>query len=332
VERSEKNMKRKITVLTLCAMLFALSLSAHAQQPKKIYRVGYLANSAGIGPVQEAFRQGLRELGYTEDQNVLIEWKFSKGQIDRNPALAAELVKLNMDCIVAVGVGPTRAAKEASGTIPIVMANADDDPIRYGLVASLARPGGNITGFINIGSELAGKRLELLKETVPKVSRVAILRGSGEAAAGHERETKIAAHTLGVQLQSLEVRDVNALENAFQAAKSGRAEALTIVHTGLITANRTQVVNLVAKTRLPAIYSDSQPVLSGGLMSYSDDSIDRSRRVADYVARILKGIKPADLPVQRPAKFEFIINLKAAKQIGLTIPPNVLARADKVIR
>jgi ABC-type uncharacterized transport system substrate-binding protein len=325
-------MKKKVTVLTLSALLSALCFPAQAQQSKKVCRVGYLANSAGIGPVQEAFRQGLRELGYTEGQNVLIEWRFSRGEIDRNQGLATELVKLNMDCIVAVGVGPTRAAKEASGTIPIVMANADDDPIRYGLVASLARPGGNITGFINIGSELAGKRLELLKETVPKVSRVAMLRGSGEAAAGHEREAKISARTLGVNLQSLEVSDVNALEHAFQVARSGRAEALTIVHTGLVTANRTQVVNLVAKTRLPAIYSDSQPVLSGGLMSYSDDSIDRSRRVADYVARILKGTKPADLPVQRPAKFEFIINLKAAKQIGLTIPPNVLVRADRVIR
>jgi putative ABC transport system substrate-binding protein len=238
-----------------------------------------------------------------------------------------------LDCIIAVGVNATRVAKQASETIPIVMGSADDDPVRQGLVASLAQPGGNITGFTNIGSELAGKRLELLKETFPKASRVAILWDSqGPGAAAHIRETKAVASALGVKLQSLEVRDAHALENAFQAARKGRADALIVVHTGLMLTLRPRIVSLAAKTRLPAMYSDSQPVLAGGLMSYSDDSLDRSRRVAEYVDRILKGTKPADLPVQRPMKFELIINLNAAKQIGLTIPPNLLVRADRVIR
>jgi putative ABC transport system substrate-binding protein len=234
---------------------------------------------------------------------------------------------------VAVGNVPTQSAKQATGTIPIVMANADDDPVRGGLVASLARPGGNVTGFTNIGSELAGKRLELLKETVPKLARVAIIRTAGDgAAAGHEKETRLAAPGLGIQLKSLEARDAESLEKAFQAAQTGRAEGLMIVHTGLILALRERTVSLATKSRLPAMYSDSQFVVAGGLMSYSDDPLDRHRRVAEYVDRILKGTKPADLPVQRPIKFELIINLNAAKQIGLTVPPNVLVRADKVIK
>jgi ABC-type uncharacterized transport system substrate-binding protein len=325
--------KAALLSILVIAVQLAVGVRADAQQPAKIYRIGYLGNAAGVGPVQEEFRKRLRALGYTEGHNLMIEWRFSKGDRDQIPSLASELVNLKADCIVTVGVGPTRAAKQATATIPIVMANADDDPVRQGLVASLARPGGNVTGFINIGSDLAGKRLQLLKETVPKLSLVAIVRTSGdEAAAGHERETKVAAQALGVKLQSLEARDADSLEKAFQLAKTGRAEGLIIVHTGLITSLRARTVSLATKTRLPAMYSDSQPVLAGGLMSYSDDSIDRSRRVANYVDRILKGTKPADLPVEQPTKFEFIINLKAAKQIGLTIPPNVLARADKVIK
>jgi putative tryptophan/tyrosine transport system substrate-binding protein len=320
----------------LSALVMALGCSvsgADAQQPRKAYRIGYVGTASGIGPMQDAFKNRLREVGYAEGQNLIIEWRFSKGDLDRIPVLVAELVKLKVDCIVAVGVGPTDSAKQATGTIPIVMANADDDPVRRGLVASLARPGGNVTGFVNIGSELAGKRLELLKETVPRLSRVAILRTAGDsAAAGHERETKVAAQALGVQLQTLEARDVESLEKVFEVAKTGRPEGLIIVYTGLIIAQRERTVSLATRSRLPAIYSNSQPVLTGGLMSYSDDSLDRSRRVAEYVDRILKGTKPADLPVQRPAKFELIINLNAAKQIGLTIPPNVLVRADRVIK
>jgi len=327
---------RIIFALSALVMVLGCSVSgADAQQPRKAYRIGYVGNASSVGPVQDAFKNRLQEFGYTEGQNLIIEWRFSKGDRDRIPVLVAELVKLKVDCIVAVGVGPTNSAKQATGTIPIVMANADDDPVRRGLVVSLARPGGNVTGFVNIGSELAGKRLELLKETVPRLSRVAILRTAGDrdnAAADHEKETKVAAQALGVQLQTWEARDVESLEKVFEVAKTGRAEGLIIVHTGLITAQRERTVSLATRSRLPAIYSDSQPVLSGGLMSYSDDSLDRSRRVADYVDRILKGTKPADLPVQRPAKFELIVNLNAAKQIGLTVPANLLARADKIIK
>jgi putative tryptophan/tyrosine transport system substrate-binding protein len=320
-------------LFALCSMLLAPWLSAQAQQPKKASHIGYLANAATIGPREEAFRQGLRDLGYVEGQNIVIEWRFSKGKLDRLPDLAAELVRLNMDCIVAYGVNPTRAAKQATSTIPIVMGNAEDDPVRHGLVASLARPGGNVTGFTNIGSDLAGKRLELLKETVPKASRVAIFWDpKGQGGAGHARETKIAAPALGVELQPVEVRAPEDLENAFQAAVKRRAEALIVVHAGLMQTQRARIVNLAVKTRLPVMYSDSQFAVAGGLMSYSDDDLDRSRRAASYVDRILKGTKPADLPVQQPAKFEFIINLKAAKQIGLTIPQWTLTKADKVIK
>ena len=274
-------------------MLLALCMSAEAQQPKKVHRIGYLANAAAIGPREETFRQGLRDLGYVEGQNIVIEWRFSKGKLDRLPDLAAELVRLKMDCIVAYGVNPTRAAKQATSTIPIVMGNADDDPVRHGLVASLARPGGNVTGFTNVGSDLAGKRLELLKETVPKASRVAILWDpKGQGGAGHARETKIAAPALAVQLQPVEVQGPEDLENAFQAAVKGRAEALIIVHAGLMQTQRARVVNLAVKTRLPVMYTDSLFALAGGLMSYSDDDLDRSRRAATYVDKVLKGTKP----------------------------------------
>ena len=329
-------MKKKITALTLSAMLFALCLPAEAQQTGKVYRLGYLTNASEIREdSEETFRNALRELGYVEGRNLAIEWRFSKGQLDRLPDLASELVNLKLDCIVALGVAPTRAVKEATNTIPIVMGNADDDPVRQGLVVSLARPGGNVTGFTNIGSDLAGKRLEILKETIPKASRVAIVWDPrGPAGTGHAIETKSIAPSLGVQLQPFEVRVPEDVENAFHAAVKVRADALIVVTTGLmtVTTNRARIMNLAAKARLPVMYTSSTPVFAGGLMSYSDDSRDRSRRVAVYVDKILKGAKPGDLPVQRPMKFEFVINLKAAKQIGLTIPPNVLARADKVIR
>jgi putative ABC transport system substrate-binding protein len=306
---------------------------AGAQQPAKVYRIAYLSNALGISSSAELFRQALRDLGYVEGQNLAIEWRFSKGKLDLLPDLAVELVHLKPECIVAFGVNPTRAAKEATSTIPIVMGNADDDPVRQGLVASLARPGGNVTGFTDIGSELAGKRLELLKETVPKASRVAILWDSrGQGGAGHARETKIGATGLGVELQSLEVRSPEDLEKAFQVAVRGRADALIVVATGLMNPYQAKVVNLALKTKLPAMYDSSSFALAGGLMSYDTNAPERLRGVASYVDKILKGTKPADLPVQRPTKFEFIINLKTAKQIGLTIPPNVLVRADRVIK
>jgi putative ABC transport system substrate-binding protein len=276
----------------------------------------------------------LQELGYAEGQNLTIHWAFTKGDRDRVPGLVAELVNLKVDCIVAGGVGLTRAAKQATGTIPIIMANADDDPVQRGLVASLARPGGNVTGFINIGSDLAGKRLELLKEIVPKATRVAILSSGAEGAAGHVRESQAVAPALGIRLQPLEVPnpDAGGIERAFKLAVTERANALVVVNAGGIGSHRRQIVSLAVKMRLPAMYTTAESVLDGGLVSYGDDALDRSRRVAEYVDRILKGTKPADLPVQRPIKFELIINLNAAKQIGLTVPPNVLARADKIIK
>src|SRR5262244_1428285 len=255
---------------------------------------------------------------------------------DRNSEFAVELVRLKVDCIVTVGLGLSRAAKQATNTIPIVMANVSDDPVRNKLIDSLARPGGNITGFTDIAHDLAGKRLELIKETLPKASRVAVLWYSGSSVvAGRQfEETEIAARPLGVRIQSLEVRSSEDFDHAFQMANKQRAEALIAVSFGgLINNNQQKVVNLAAKHRLPAMYTNSEFVEeAGGLMSYAPDGPDRYRRAAGYVDKILKGTKPGDLPVQQPTKFELIINLKAAKQIGLTIPPNVLARADRVIR
>ena len=322
--------RKSIFSAVLVAVILASSFNSEAQQPGKIYRIGYLSNSLRVN---SGFREALREIGYVEGQNLVIEWRAAKGKLDLLPKLAAELVRLNLDCIVSFGVNPTRAVKQASHTIPIVMGNADDDPVRQGLVASLAQPGGNVTGFTNIGSELAGKRLELLKETVPKISRVAILWDpKGRGGTGHIGETGLAAPKLGVQLQPLEVRGPEFLENTFRAAENGRAEALIVVATGLMNSHRPRIVELAVKARLPAMYSNLEFVRAGGLMSYDADAPERYRRIAIYVDRILKGAKPADLPVERPTKFEFIINLKAAKQIGVTIPPGVLARADRVMR
>jgi putative ABC transport system substrate-binding protein len=327
-------MRKGFVPFALWALLFALSVSVEAQQTGKVYRIGYLANAAGITKdTEEIFRQALRELGYIEGRNLVIEWRFSKGRLDLLPELAAELVRLQLDCIVAQGVASTRAAKEATPTVPIVMGNADDDPVRHGLVASLARPGGNVTGFTNIGSELAGKRLEILKETVPKATRVAILWDpNGPGGAGHAREAKVVAPALGVELRPVEVRSAKELENAFQVAVKGRAEALIFVTTGLMVPQRERILNLALKTRLPAIYGNNSWVVDGGLMGYYADAHQRHRGVASYVDKILKGTKPADLPVQRPTKFELVINLKTANQIGVTIPQWVLMRADRVLK
>ena len=316
------------------ALLLAFGFPAEAQQSGKVYRIGYLTNAPGMRKNQEVeFQEALHKLGYRNGQNSVIEWRFSKGQVGRLPDLAKELISLNVDCIVALGVAPTQAAKQASTTIPIVMGNADDDPVRQGLITSLARPGGNVTGIISIASDLAGKRLELLKETIPSLSRVAILwdpRGPGGA--GHATESEAVAPALGLQLQRLEVRRLADLDEAFQASVKGRVEALVVVTTAAINSHLPRILEFAAKARLPAMYTNSRPVDNGGLMSYADDPIGRIRRAAEFVHKILKGAKPADLPVERPTKFELIINLKVAKQIGLTIPPNVLARADKVIR
>jgi len=327
-------MSKTIICLALSAVLFALSVSAEAQQPTKIPRIGYLAfvSLSAISSRIEAFRQGLRELGYVEGKNIVIDWRSADGKLDRLPALAAELVRLKVDIIVTAGPVLTRAAKEATSTIPIVM-TFDPDPVGSGFVASLARPGGNITGLSTLSPEISGKQLELLKETVTKLSRVAVLGNStspGNAQALSEME--LAAGALKVKLQYLDVLSPKDIETTFRAASKGRAGAVLVLPSPVLTSQRTQIVDLAVKSRLPAIYWRSDFVEAGGLMSYGASQNDLDRRAATYVDKILKGRTPADLPVEQPMKFEFIVNLKAAKQIGLTIPPNVLVRADKVIR
>jgi putative tryptophan/tyrosine transport system substrate-binding protein len=332
-----KSPTQKVFICLAATLVLATVPLAQAQQPGKVYRIGFLSPGSATTSVpsrsEEGFRRGLRELGWMEGQNIVIEYRFAEGKTERFPELALELVQHNVDCIVSWGVAATRAAKEATSAIPIVMGNADDDPVRQGLVASLAQPGGNVTGFTNIGSELAGKRLELLKDIVPKLLRLGILSDSrGSVSPAFIRETQAAAKALGVQVQSLGVRGPEHFENAFRGAIKDRTDALIVVGTGLMVSQRARVIELANKTRLPAMYSNSSFALAGGLVSYASDDSDRYRGVATYVDKVLKGTKPADLPVMQPKKFELVINLKTAKQIGLTIPPNVLARADKVIR
>jgi putative ABC transport system substrate-binding protein len=327
-------MRKHVIRLALSAMLFAPCSSVDAQQPAKIHRIGYL--SGGFPSANalrtDAFRQGLRELGYVEGKNIVVEYRYPEGKPDRLPALATELVHLKVDVIITSGPSVTRAAKEATVTIPIVMTN-DNDPVGNGFVASLARPGGNITGLSTLGRELSGKRLELLKQIVPRLSRAAVLGTSTSPGnAQNLKEMELAAEVLAVKLQYLDALAPKDIETAFRAARTGRAEAILVLDSSVFGAQRTQIVGLAAKSRLPAIYHRSGFVEAGGLMSYGVSFTDMDRPAATYVDRILKGAKPADLPVEQPKKFEFIINLKAAKQIGLTIPPNVLVRADKVIR
>ena len=328
-------MKKKIIVLTLCAMLFALSYSASAQQPTKVPRIGYLSGSSLSTDAARvaAFQHGLRDLGYVEGKNIVIEWRSGEGKLDRSLAHAAELVRLKVDVIVAAGGTEIRAARKATATVPIVMIRGGD-AIGSGFVASLARPGGNITGLATLRPELSGKRLELLKEIVPKLSRVAVFASSGFAEyALVLREIEIAAGPLGIKLQSLDIQSPKDFESAFQAAAKGRADAVLFrVRGPVLSPHRTEVAVLAVKSRLPAIYETAEEVDAGGLMSYGVNDNDLYRRAATYVDKILKGRKPADLPVEQPTKFELVINLKAAKQIGLTIPPNVLVRADRVIR
>ncbi len=330
-------MKKGIVCLALGAVLFALGLSAEAQQAKKVPRIGYLSATTPsvISDRTEAFRQGLRELGYVEGKNIVIEWRCAEGKLDRLPALAAELVALKVDVIVTGGSGATRPAKQATVTIPIVMTQ-DSDPVASGFVASLARPGGNITGLSTLAPEISGKRLELLKEIVPRLSRVAVIGTSTSQEYAHElKEIELAAGALGVKLQHVDVLAPTDIEPAFQAAAKARADAVLWVVSARVAARartQTQIVDLAVKNRLPAIHESRTAVEAGALMSYGVSLSDLDRRAAVYVDKILKGTNPAELPVEQPIKFEFVINLKTAKQIGLTIPPNVLARADKVIR
>jgi putative tryptophan/tyrosine transport system substrate-binding protein len=320
-----------VGIISLVITFAVGGVEVRAQQSKKIPRIGF-QGAGTYDENEEAFRQGLRELGYVEGQNIIIEWRFAEGKTDQVPRNAAELVRLQVDVIVTGGSTDTRAVKGATNTIPIVMTN-DSDPVGTGLIASLARPGGNITGLATLSAELNGKQLELLKETLPRLSHIAALRGPGpERSAVTLKETEVAAQSLGLKLQSLDVKEPDDLNRAFDAITKARTGALIVVGGPFGNADRKRIVEFAARNRISAIYYRREFVEDGGLMSYDANRNDLSRRAATYVDKILKGVKPSDLPVEQPTKFEFVINLKTAKQIGLTIPPNVLARADKVIK
>jgi putative ABC transport system substrate-binding protein len=319
------------------ALLFALSLPAEAQQPGTVQRIGYLSvGSASSGSFaaggSEAFRQGLRELGYAERKNIIIEYRFTEDKFDRLPDLAAELVRLKCDVIVTGGTEAAEAAKNTIKATPVVMAFGAD-AVRRGIVADLARPGGNITGLTSINAELTGKRLELLKEVVLNLSRVAVLWSPSNPDAGNAlRETETAAQSLRLAIVSLEVKGRDDIEGAFEAATRRRADALMAIPSGFVNLHRKPITELAAKSRLPAVYPNTQFVEAGGLMAYGEDRLAMYQRAAWYVDKILKGAKPAELPVERPTKFQLIINLKTAKHIGLTIPQSVLYRAETVIK
>jgi putative tryptophan/tyrosine transport system substrate-binding protein len=328
-------MSHKIVFLALCALPFALSFPAHAQQPVKVYRIGFL--SGGFpGPTHwtARLRAELQKLGYVEGKNIVIDARFTENKFERLPALADELVRLKPDIIVTGGINDARATKNATKMIPIVGTSLGD-PIANGLVESLARPGGNLTGFTSIVDELAGKRLELLKETVANLSRVALLWNSQfPDSARASKLYRATARELSLQLHSMEVTSPDKIEPAFKEAVKARSQALAMTAGAFISdsTNQKRIADMAVKYRLPAISDRDSFVANGGLMSYGGDDSERIKRVAVFIDKILKGTKPADIPVEQPMKFEFVVNLKAAKQIGLTIPPNVLARADKVIK
>jgi ABC-type uncharacterized transport system substrate-binding protein len=327
-------MNRKVLFGALVVSLFVLCATARAQQPGKIPRIAFqLDTSPSVFEARiDGFRQGLRELGYTEGKNIFIEWRSSEGSPERRREIAAELARLKLDVIVSGGSIATRALKETTATVPIVMAQ-DTDPVGSGFVASLAKPGGNITGLATLSPETSGKQLALMKEIVPRLSRMAIIGNStvpGDAVS--LREAVLAAGSFEIYLRYLDVLDPKDLGAVFQAAAKGRADALLVLGNPILNAQRKQVVELAVKHRLPATYARPEYVDAGGLMYYGANLPDLFRRAAYYVDKILKGAKPADLPVEQPTKFELMINLKAAKQIGLAIPPRVLATADRVIK
>jgi putative tryptophan/tyrosine transport system substrate-binding protein len=330
-------MSKRVIYLALVAMLLAFGSLVAAQQPTKVPRIGYISsgNPASESTRAEAIRLALRERGYTEGQNIAIEYRYAEGKIDRFPELAAELVRIKVDIIVVAGGSIwVRAAKNATKTIPIVMVDAGRDPVEAGLVESLARPGGNVTGITLLVGELGGKRLELLKEAVPKVARVAVLYNP--ATALNVLEVKevlpVAARALGLTFQPWEVRAADDFEKVFAALNKQRPDGLFVAGSPLMAAIQKRIVGFALKSRLPSMYYSREAVDAGGLMSYGADRADSYRRVAYFVDRILKGAKPADIPVEQPTKFELVINLKTAKQIGVTIPPEVLARASRLIK
>jgi putative ABC transport system substrate-binding protein len=334
---NRQNMRRRIAIRLLAGVLPLTVAFANAQQPKKVPRIGYLSP---LGPAREstrseAIRLALRELGYIEGQNIVTEYRYTEGKPDRAPELAAELVRLKVDILVVAG-GETsiRAAKNATKTIPIVMVGTGIDPVKAGLVESLARPGGNVTGLTLLSRELGGKRLELLKEAVPKVARVAVLYDPANRAQVLEVKEvlPVAARSLGLTIQPWEVRAADDFDKVFAALSKERPDGLYVLGGPLMFVNEKRTAGFALKSRLPSVYSNKEAVDSGGLMSYSADLADSYRRVAFFVDKILKGAKPADLPVEQPTKFELVINFKTAKQIGLTIPQSMLYKADKVIK
>ena len=327
-------MKKKLVRFIFGVLLLPVTLQAQAQQLPKIPRIGFIAAASQEAvPNVEPFRAGLRELGYVEGKNILVEYRYAEGMEDRLPGLVAELVQLRVDVLIIPPLRAIRAAQQATKTIPIVMVTTAD-PVATGLIDSLARPGGNITGVTRFTAELSGKRLELLKEAVTGLSRVGVLWDAGGAGSANSfKEYDTAARALKIPLQSLEVRGPNLnLDGAFQAATKDRVSALITITGGLFNLYTKRIADLAIKNRLPSMNERSEYVEAGALMSYAAKDADLYRRAATYVDKILKGTKPADLPVEQPTNFEFIINLKTAKQIGLTIPPNVLVRADKVIK
>jgi putative tryptophan/tyrosine transport system substrate-binding protein len=327
-------MNGKTIVFLLVGLPLASVHLTEAQQPKKTPQIGFLLapSRSAVSESLDSFRKGLRDLGYLEGQNIVIEYRYAEGKFDRLPDFAADLVRLKVDVIAAGGSPAIQAARDSTRTIPIVMTGLTD-PVAWGVIASLDRPGGNITGLSLGGYELIGKRLELLKETVPRVTRIAFFWTSQSPAPDmRSKETQAASQALGLRIQSLEVRGPNDFEPAFQAALKGRAGGLTVEPSPVFTTNRHRILSFAAKNRLPGIYPWREYVEDGGLMSYAPSLSDLYRRAAYYVDKILKGTKPADLPVEQPTKFEFIINLKTAKQIGVAIPQSVLYRADKVVK
>jgi putative ABC transport system substrate-binding protein len=336
VETGKEDMKNKITVLTLCAMLLALCLPAEAQHPPKIPRIGYISGTGSAsnpGPYVEALRQGLRDLGHNDGKNVVIEYRGAEGRPDLYASLVNELVELKVDVLVVPTLPAIVAAMRTTKTIPIVMVT-NADPVAAKLVDSLARPGGNITGVSTLAQDLSGKRLELLAEVVPRLSRVAVLRDlDSQLSTIAFKEYEATARALKVQIQSLDVRGPNSdLERAFLAAVKGRNNAIITITNSRLLIQQKRIVDLAITNRLPSMYQGSTWVEAGGLMSYSTDDLGMFRRAATYIDKILKGTKPADLPIEQPTKFEFVINLKTAKALGLTIPQSVLFRADRVVR